>query len=260
MWQYRILETGFFHADGGAMFGAVPKRAWKRKYPSGDDNCCILAMNCVLLWSNEKVILFDTGVGTKDLGKWAYYRFHDTKDIVDLVKGQGFHPDDITDVILSHLHFDHCGGCTYRDKNNQLQITFPNAKHYVGEAQWDNYLNPNLLEKHSFGKDDMMPVKQADLLTLIDEDIELYPNLFLSIYPGHTIGQILLSFLSEEGWIVCPSDIIPTKAHLPDDWISAYDVQPLESLNAKISLKEKIKNTSASFIFYHDAYKKVSKR
>ena len=213
-------------------------------------------MNCVLLWNQEKVILFDTGVGSKDLGKLSYYQFYNTRNIIDLVKEEGFDPEDVTDVILSHLHFDHCGGCTYKDSNNLLRISFPRAKHSVSKLQWESYLNPNLLEKDSFRKEDLIPVQQSGLLNLIDKNTELYPNLFLDIYDGHSSGQLLLSFRHEEELIICPSDVIPTKAHLSDEWISAYDISPLQSLNAKMELKEKIKTQKTTFIFYHDAYKK----
>ncbi|MCC8146080.1 MAG: MBL fold metallo-hydrolase [Bacteroidales bacterium] len=254
MWQYRILRTGFFHADGGAMFGAIPKRAWKRKYPADEDNCCVLAMNCLLLWNKDRRILIDTGVGTKDLGNLSYYRFYDNEDIADLVRQEGFTPEEITDVILSHLHFDHCGGCTYKDEEGNLNLSFPHAIHHVGKEQWENYLNPNLLERNSFREEDMFPVQKAGLLHLHDKDAELYPGLNIGIYPGHTPGQLVVSFLSKGDLIVVPGDVIPTKAHISEQWISAYDTHPLESLASKISLKEKMQDKPSLFVFYHDAY------
>ncbi|MDL2223691.1 MBL fold metallo-hydrolase [Bacteroidales bacterium OttesenSCG-928-M06] len=256
MWQYRILETGFFHADGGAMFGAIPKRAWKRKYSADEDNCCVLAMNCVLLWNKKHCILIDTGIGAKNLGSLSYYNFQDTQDITKLIRREGFSPEDITDIILSHLHFDHCGGCTYIDDNNQLQLTFPKALHHVGKEQWENYRAPNPLEEDSYRRQDMLPVYEAGLLHLIEKNDELYPGLVLDIYSGHTPGQLVVSFSSEGNIIIVPGDVIPTKAHISNEWISAYDTHPLESLAAKISFKEKLKNKQASILFYHDAYNK----
>ena len=256
MWQYRILETGFFYADGGAMFGAIPKRAWKRKYPSNTDNCCILAMNCVLLWNKDYRILVDTGVGNKNLGKLSYYHFHDLQSIEELLRKQGLTTNDITDVILSHLHFDHCGGCTYEDSKGGLKISFPNARHHIGKDQWLNYLNPNPLEENSFRKEDILPVEKAGLINLIDTDLELYPGLTIGVYDGHTAGQLVPLFISDDSCILIPGDVIPSKAHLSDDWISAYDIHPLKSLSAKRSLKERIKNNRSDIIFYHDAYNK----
>ena len=158
MLEYQILKTGFFLADGGAMFGAIPKRVWKRKYPSDDQNRCCLAMNCLLVWNDNRVVLLDSGAGNKELGKLSHYEFQDKKDLRELISSQGFSPEQITDVVLSHLHFDHCGGCTYRDQEGNLQVTFPNARHWVGEKQWQNYLHPNALEKDAYRSDDMLPV------------------------------------------------------------------------------------------------------
>jgi glyoxylase-like metal-dependent hydrolase (beta-lactamase superfamily II) len=249
MIQYRILPSGFFYADGGAMFGAVPKRAWKRKYPADEQNCCILAMNCMLAWNDNRVVLLDSGVGSKDLGKLAYYRFFDLRDIAALVRSQGFEPEEVTDVVLSHLHFDHCGGCTRMgEASGQLTITFPNAIHHVGKRQWDNYLHPHVLEKDSFRAEDMALIEQRGLLRLIERDSELFPGFDLALYDGHTAGQLVSSFLSGKERILFAGDVIPTRAHLPDEWISAYDTHPLDSFEAKRKIKEK----PATMIFYHD--------
>jgi glyoxylase-like metal-dependent hydrolase (beta-lactamase superfamily II) len=254
MMQYKILQTGFFYADGGAMFGAIPKRVWSRKYLSDEQNCCVLAMNCVLVWNETRVILLDTGVGSKDLGKLVYYRFFDLKNIMDLVRLHGFEAEQVTDVVLSHLHFDHCGGCTYRDTAGQLKITFPNAVHYVGKTQWENYLRPNALEKVSFRAEDMTPIEKQGLLQKIDQGIELFPHFKIALYDGHTAGQLVSSFTSGNEQILFPGDVIPTMAHLSGEWISAYDTHPLDSFSAKEEIKKAIKNKPSKIIFYHDAY------
>ena len=253
MIQYKILETGFFYADGGAMFGAIPKRAWNRKYPADNRNCCRLAMNCLLVWTENRIILLDTGAGTKNLGKLSYYQFQENKNIVDLIRNQGFEPEQVTDVILSHLHFDHCGGCTFTNEQGELSITFPNARHYVSKPQWENYRHPNDLEKDSFRAMDMIPIKEQGLLELIDADFELFPNFKIELYNGHTTGQLVTSFESENEWILFPGDVIPTKAHLSDKWISAYDTHPLDSLSAKQNIKKKFENKPVKIVFYHDS-------
>jgi glyoxylase-like metal-dependent hydrolase (beta-lactamase superfamily II) len=254
MIQYQILKTGFFYADGGAMFGAVPKRAWSRKYPSDEQNCCILAMNCILLRDDNHLVLLDTGVGTKDLGNLSYYRFYDTENIVDLVRKQGFEPEQVTEVILSHLHFDHCGGCTFTNKEGRLELAFPRALHYVGKSQWENYLHPNPLEKDSFRAADMIPVAEQNLLRLVENDFELLPGLTIELHDGHTPGQLVSFFETENRRILFPADVFPTKAHLSDEWISAYDTHPLNSLTAKTCIKNQIKDKPVSIVFYHDAY------
>jgi len=253
--EYRILKTGFFLADGGAMFGAIPKRAWSRKYPSDDENCCRLAMNCLLVWNEKRIVVLDAGVGNKELGKLSCYKFSDIKDLRELVLSYGFNPEQVTDVVLSHLHFDHCGGCTYRDKEGNLRIAFPNANHWVSEKQWQNYLQPNVLEKDAYRRDDLLPVLNAGLLRRIDSDFELFENFYIKLFDGHTQSQIVSLIKEKDGrGLLFPGDVIPTKAHLPDEWISAYDVEPLQSLAAKIALKEWTKRENITTVFYHDSY------
>jgi glyoxylase-like metal-dependent hydrolase (beta-lactamase superfamily II) len=123
-----VLNSEFINiADGGARFGAIPQRAWSRKYPSDEQNGCRLAMNCLLVWNENRKILLDTGVGNKDLDKLSYYRFCDTKDLRYWIRSQIFEPEQIKGVLLPLLHFDHCGGCTYRNETGNLQVSFPNA-------------------------------------------------------------------------------------------------------------------------------------
>jgi glyoxylase-like metal-dependent hydrolase (beta-lactamase superfamily II) len=254
MIQYRILRTGFFEVEGGAMFGTIPKRAWKRMYESDSGGNCLLAMNCVLVWNEKRVVLLDTGIGTKDLGKLSYYNFQYLKEITNLIRMQGFEPEEVTDVVLSHLHFDHCGACTYT-QDGRTNITFPMARHWVSKTQWDNYMNPNELEIHSFRQQDMMPVWRSGLVELIDSDYELFKGFNLSLFDGHTKGQIV-SFieLGNKEILLFSGDVIPTRANFSDIWISAYDIEPLESLAAKRTIKEWTKGERVNYVFYHDAY------
>ena len=255
MWQYKILTSGFFHADGGAVFGAIPKQAWSRKYPSLADNTCVVAMNCLLVWNQEKVILLDTGVGAKALGKLSHYRFYDVQDMAEMVRTQGFEAQQVTDVVLSHLHFDHCGGCTYVDADGNIRVTFPKARHWVGRSQWDNYLHPNALEKNSYRSSDFRPVYESGLLQTVESDCyELADGFRLYAYDGHSSGQLVSFFESEERMGIFAGDVIPTRAHFPCDWISAYDTYPLQSLHAKIRLKREMKGKPSRMFFYHDAY------
>jgi glyoxylase-like metal-dependent hydrolase (beta-lactamase superfamily II) len=237
------------------MFGAIPKRAWSRKYPSDEGNCCRLAMNCLLVWNENRVVLLDTGVGTRDLGKLSYYHFQDLKELTGLIRLQGFEPHQVTDVVLSHLHFDHCGACTYQDESGKLQVTFPNARHWVGKSQWENYLNPNELEIDSFRPQDVMPVMEAGLLHWVDGDLDLFEGFYLKLFDGHTPGQIV-SFIEtgKDEILLFPGDVIPTKAHRSTEWISAYDIEPLKSLAAKIKCQELTEKKKENTVFYHDAF------
>lgn len=233
------------------MFGAVPKRAWSRKCPADEQNRCLLSMNCLLVKTDDRLILLDTGVGTKDLDKLAYYDFQALRDIRELVIEAGFCPEDVTDVVLSHLHFDHCGGCTYRDEAGQLQVSFPKAKHYVGQRQWENFLRPNPLEVDSFRREDLLPVQKAGLLTLVNKPFELFSGFHLDLFDGHTFGQLAAWFETEDELIIFPGDVIPTQAHLSDEWISAYDIEPLRSLESKRRVKAWAEGKTSRYVFYH---------
>ena len=219
-----------------------------------------MAMRCLLVWNEKHVVLLDTGVGTKDLGKLSYYRFHELCDISLQLSQLGFSPEDVTDVVLSHLHFDHCGGCTFLDETGNLQLTYPNAKHWVGRKQWETYLHPNYLEKNSFRKSDMLPVQKAGLLHLIECDTDLFSGFRMSLFDGHSQGQIVSFIETANGLCVFAGDVIPTSAHLSIDWISAYDTEPLLSVESKLRLQQEIKGRDVFMVFYHDATPQPPKR
>lgn len=257
MVEYQILNSGFFYADGGAMFGAIPKSTWIRKYPCDETNTCRMAMRCLLVWNENRVVLLDTGVGSRNLGKLSYYRFQELQDISVQLKQSGFSPEDVTDVVLSHLHFDHCGGCTYIDESGDLQLTYPKAKHWVSQKQWKNYLHPNRLEKHSFREPDMLPVQKAGLLHLIEKGTDLFPGFTMSLYDGHSRGQIVSFIETANGLCVFSGDVFPTSAHLSIDWLSAYDIEPLLSVESRLRLKQEAKGKNAFLVLYHDAFKET---
>lgn len=253
MWTCTILNTGYFRFDGGAMFGTIPKRYWERRYPADDQNGCRVAMNCVLLRRDKQLVVVDTGVGHKALGALSYYRFSEVKELRNEVQALGFSPEQVTDVILTHLHFDHCGGTTYPTADGRLAMSFPHARHHVGCRQWEAFLQPNDLEKDSFRREDLQAVDDAGLLCLHDRPIELYPGLDLQLFDGHTAGQLVVTCRTDKHPLIIPGDIIPTQAHLSDAWISAYDLNPLATLDAKRQLKQQAEMINARWIFYHDA-------
>ena len=151
----QLIDTGFFHADGGAMFGAVPKTAWSRRYPSDEHNGCILAMRSVLVRDgNGKTVLVDNGAGNKHLKQLGYYNFFDLVDLREELQRRGVACEEVTDVVLTHLHFDHCGYTTQKEEQPDgkplFKMAFPNATHWVSRAQWENFLHPNALETDSY--------------------------------------------------------------------------------------------------------------
>lgn len=254
-----IFETGYFFADGGAMFGAVPKTAWNRRYKSDEQNGCILAMRSVLLEFPERLILIDAGAGNYHPAKMSYYRFFENKSVEQCLKEKGYQPEDITDVILTHLHFDHCGGCAVPEDNGKFRMAFPKACHWVGKEQWENFLKPHALEKDSFFIDDMKAVEDSGLLRLIDSDEDVIPELRLKLADGHTPGQIIPYITINGETLVFAGDVIPLAASVSPEWISAYDIAPLRSYDSKIRLLDEAAEKCQRIIFCHDAYTVSSK-
>ena len=249
--KINLIDTGYFYADGGAMFGAIPKTAWSRRYPCDEQNSCILAMRCVLIKTDcGRIILIDNGAGTKHLKQLSYYNFFDLIDIRKELDRQGIQPEEITDVILTHLHFDHCGYTT----DESGSISFPNATHWVSRPQWENYLQPNALEKESYFWEDMQAVADKQLLRLIDQETELCPSVRLRIFDGHTPGQIVPYIYQEEQTFVFAGDVIPLAASLSPEWISAYDTYPVVSYNEKVRMLEEAASDKQILIYCHDAY------
>lgn len=255
----RLIDTGYFYADGGAMFGAIPKTAWQRRYPCNESNGCILAMRSALVTTDDgRVILIDTGAGNKHLKQLSYYNFFDLKDLREELNTLGYAAEQITDVVLTHLHFDHCGYCTLNDKQGKQIVAFPNATHWVSQAQWQNFSHPNALEKGSYFPENMQAVKDAGLLRLIDTDTNLCPDVRLCIYDGHTPGQLVPHIRMPEREVVFAGDVIPLAASVSPEWISAYDTYPVISYKEKRRMLDDAVAKGQALIFCHDAYLKMA--
>ncbi len=258
MYKIEIIEAGNFYADGGAMFGAVPKRAWSRRYPSDENNLCLMTMRCVLATCGKRLILVDVGMGDKYLDKVKYYQPHNLVPIKDSLVKCGYSLSNITDVILTHLHFDHCGYSTsYAD--GHIVPTFPNAKYWISRRQWNTLENPNRLEKDSIFEEDIRPLLEHNQLHIIKEDSVLYDGVEVRLYDGHTAGQLVVYFDTDEGMVVFPGDLIPTSSHLSPDWISAYDINALVSVNEKVRFLQEAAKHKYKLIYCHDAYTISSK-
>jgi len=248
------IEAGHFNADGGACFGVVPKRVWKKRYPCDEDNFCKLTMRCLLVDTGDRKILIDTGTGNKQAD---YLRFYGIKEIVDFeteLNKSGLTCDDITDVILTHLHFDHCGGCTRYNERKELELTFPKAYYWVGEAQWKNMLNPNVREGDSYFPENMLPVQESGRLKLVTENITICPGVDIKIFNGHTVGQLVTYLHTGEKTFVYVGDVIPSAANVPLAWVSAYDTFPITSMTDKKKLMDEAIANNQILIFEHDAY------
>jgi glyoxylase-like metal-dependent hydrolase (beta-lactamase superfamily II) len=247
------IETGNLMIDGGAMFGVVPKSLWEEKYPANEKNLCNLSMRSLLIVTEGRKILIDTGVGNKQDEKFfGYYYLNGNHSLKGSLKQTGSTPDDITDVILTHLHFDHCGGAVEYNENNELKPAFKNARYWISSQQWEWANNPNHREKASFLKENFIPIKESGQLEIIDSDFELVPGIELRLYDGHTEGQIIPFIRYNNKTIVYVADLIPTSAHIPLSWICGFDAKPLVSLEEKKEFLEKALEKGYTLFFEHD--------
>lgn len=251
------IETETLKLDGGAMFGVVPKSIWQNIYPADDNNLCTLAMRCVLIIDeeNERKILIDTGIGQKQKENFLkYYHLDKTNTLNKSLKEINISPNEITDVIITHLHFDHCGGAVNFDEiENKYSIAFPNANYYISQSHWNwTTNNPNRREKPSLLKENIFPIKESGKLRLIDEDTQLYPNIFIKLYYGHTEGQIVPFIKYKNKTIVYLADLIPTSAHIRLSFLASYDIRPLIALKEKEELLEEAVKNGYILVFEHD--------
>lgn len=249
------IETGNFMADGGAIFGVIPKVMWEKRYPADEENYCNLAMRSLLVETADRLVLIDTGMGNKQSEKfYSYCKLNGEDSLSGSLKNAGFSPEDITDVILTHLHFDHDGGHVAKDNKGQLSLVFPNATHWVSKAQWENYLDSNIREGAVYFPEDMMPVKEAGMLKIIENEGEHIPGVDFRLFNGHTPGMIIPVVNYKSKKIVFTADLIPLVANIPLAWISAYDLFPLTSIAEKKEfLTEAVENEYILF-FEHDLY------
>lgn len=255
-----LFETGYFYADGGAMFGAIPKTAWSRRYPADEHNGCVLAMRSALIGTADgRRILIDTGAGREQIKALAYYRFFRLADLADELRRRGTEPEGITDVVLTHLHFDHCGDCTRpAGPDRGFVPLFPKAAYWVSRLQWENFLHPHPLEKDSYFPESMQAVAERGQLHTIGETCRLSPEVELRIFGGHTEGQLVPYLHGERGTVVFAGDVIPLAASLSPEWISAYDAKPLVSYTEKVRLLDEAAREGQTVIYCHDAYTPAS--
>jgi len=248
------IETGNFKCDGGAMFSVVPKLFWSKKYPCDEDNLCNCAIRSMLVIDGDRKILIDNGTGDKQSEE--YFKHHHLNGEADLLSSLSkvkVDPKEITDVVFTHLHFDHCGGAVkYNASRNGFELVFPNATHWVSRDQWENYLNPNIREADAYFMENILPVKEAGKLQIVEKEGELFPKFEVRFMNGHTPGFMVSIIKDENQTIVFAGDFIPTTANVPVKWLASYDLNPTDSLREKqVFLKEAVENNYILF-FQHD--------
>ncbi len=247
------IETGRFALDGGAMFGVVPKPLWSKTNPPDDRNRIELAARALLIIGNGRRILVDNGNGSKFTGKQIDIYALDTTqyELTKSLKQHGLTPADITDVLLTHLHFDHAGGSTFRE-NGTLIPAFPNAKYYVQKAHWDQAMNPTEKDRGSFMPDDYLPLRDHGVLEFIDGEGEVFPQISLVILNGHTAAQQLPKISDGRKSLLYCCDLFPTTAHIPLPYIMAYDLRPLTTLEEKKDILKRAVDEEWTLFFEHD--------
>lgn len=234
LYDVTAVETGRFSLDGGAMFGIVPWIFWSKTNPPDERQRIQLAARCLLIRGNDKVILVDDGNGTKFTEKLKdIYRLDNSQsDLLSSLERQGVGRNDVTDVILTHLHFDHAGGSTIME-NGAIVPTFPKARYFVQKAHWDLARKPSEKDRGSFMKQDFEPLMEHDVLEFVEGEVELFEGISLVVCNGHTTAQQLPRISDAKTSLLFCCDLIPTTSHVPLPYVMAYDVRPLTTIEEK---------------------------
>jgi glyoxylase-like metal-dependent hydrolase (beta-lactamase superfamily II) len=249
-----------FKVDGGAMFGVVPKVLWNKKYPSDENNLIPLDLKSLVIENEGRVVLIDTGFGDKQSDKFfSHFHLFGGDGLLNGLAKFGYKPTDITDIIHTHLHYDHCGGGVGVDEQGNYYPVFPNAKYHISQTQWDWAIKPNVREADSFLKENFLPIKEFGQLNLVKVEEELIPGIDIRFFNGHTKGQIIpIIHLPNGKKLVYAADLFPSIAHIHLAWNMSYDVEPLVTMKEKeLFLNEAIENSY--YLFYqHDHYNECS--
>jgi glyoxylase-like metal-dependent hydrolase (beta-lactamase superfamily II) len=254
------IETGRFGLDGGAMFGIVPKPLWSTRIEPDAENRIPLHMRSLLLSGPDRLILVDVGVGdlfegTKHEDIYAVDREYATLE--ESLSEEGYTPADVTDVILTHLHFDHSGGSTRQD-GDERAVTFPNATYHVQRAHWEWATHPNPKEKGSFIQKAFKPIESAGQLHLVDGPGTLLPSISVNLVHGHTEAQQIVTISDDKTTLVYVADLLPTSHHLSPAWTMAYDIRPLQTIEEKAEFLQQAVDEEWDLFFEHDPYVSVA--
>lgn len=247
------IDTGFFKLDGGAMFGVVPKSIWQKLNPPDENNLCTWAMRCLLVEDGKRLVLIDCGLGNKQSGKFfSYYHPHGDETLTGSLNKLGFSDADITDVFLTHLHFDHCGGAVKQTGDGKLIPAFQNAAYWSNAQHWEWAMNPNDREKASFLQENFQPLQQSGQLRFLGEGDELFRGFGFIRVNGHTESMMLPKIQFGNTTIVYMADLFPSVGHLPVAYVMAYDVRPLITLTERKAFLSEAADKNYLLFFEHD--------
>lgn len=252
--QLKVIHTGNFKLDGGAMFGTVPKSIWNRINPADDHNLCNWAMRCLLVEDGNRLILIDTGVGDKQDEKFfSFLHLNGPYSLKKSLQSAGVDFSDITDVVLTHLHFDHCGGSVYFDTfKNRFELTFPQAHYWVMEDHWNHAMNPNMREKPSFLKENFVPIQELGHLKFISLEAGISPNITGFVSNGHTEQMFCPEILYKNQKIVYCADLMPSSGHIKPNYVMGYDIHPLHTMDERDALIQRAIDENLILFFEHD--------
>lgn len=254
--KIRTINTGYFKLDGGAMFGIVPKQLWERKCPPDELNRCTWAMRCLLVEQGDRKVLIDTGLGNKQDEKFRkHFDPHGEDSLIHSLAQAGVVAEEITDVLLTHLHFDHVGGAVKYDEKGKLVTTFPNATYWSNEVHYKWAMQPNPREKASFLKENIVPIKESGQLQFIDvqrDELKWMDNISLQYVYGHTEAMTTVKFKTAQGTFVYCADLLASSAHIPMPYVMGYDLRPLNTMEEKGKLLNEALADDFYLIFEHD--------
>lgn len=251
--KLHVIDTGFFKLDGGAMFGVVPKSIWKKTNPADENNLCDWAMRCLLIEDGNKRILIDNGIGSKQDAKFlSHYFLHGSSDLFKALDSVGILPAEITDMFLTHLHFDHCGGGVM-NKDGRLQLTFPNAQYWSNADHWTWATQPNAREKASFLKENILPIQESGHLKFIDiNNTSPFGQFDIFFASGHT-DKMMIPKIRYKGRTICfMADLLPSVGHIPLPYVMGYDTRPLLTLEEKGKFLEEAADNQYVLFLQHD--------
>jgi glyoxylase-like metal-dependent hydrolase (beta-lactamase superfamily II) len=251
--KLHTIDTGLFKLDGGAMFGVVPRSMWERLTTPDSKGMCTWAMRCMLIEDGNKLILIDCGLGNKQEEKFfSHYEPHGEDTLTKSLNKLGFTESDITDVLLTHLHFDHCGGAIKRE-GDKLIPAFSNATYWSNEKHWDWAIHPNAREKASFLKENILPIQESGQLKFVEDgSTAIHPSVLIKTVSGHTESMLIPHISYKGNTIVYAADLFPSRWHIPIPYVMAYDTRPLLTLEEKLAFLPNAAENNYLLFFEHD--------